>query len=306
MSTRRPQVICDATNQSAATYYYPSSNGVLLHDSESLQVWLRPSANVVITVEVTGDAIVGQADGDPRESVSRTATWIDVTAQGFSTALNTTGTASFTNTNDLLVFQTITGRRFRLKAVISSATNELRLSTIMGSESLHMFDVDKAYDAPTQADRVLPMVLTDSKYTDPELIVDVASVTKSDSVSYYPASTGIVMDGYTDVAFDISAVAGTTTSPLYVWIEAADDNTFPDATALPATSPVNISPNCAVVNSAVPLGQTYLTVTAGAKLRALWQIENINLKYVRVCFLNPAANAANAGAVRMYARRKFQ
>lgn len=164
---------------------------------------------------------------------------------------------------------------------------------------------NKAYDAATQAQREVPLFLTDSKYTDAELIVDVASVTKSDSVSYYPASTGIVMDGYSDIAFDISAVAGAGLSPLYVWLEACDDNTFPDATATSA-SPLNISPNCAVVNSIAPLGAMALTVTAGAKLRALWQIENINIKYVRVCFLNPAANAANANAVRMYARRKFQ
>ena len=164
---------------------------------------------------------------------------------------------------------------------------------------------DKGFDPGLQAQRNAPMYGPNSMYDIPFQIVNVANVTKSDSVSYYPASTGIDMSGYTDIAFDISAVAGASTSPLYVWLEASDDSTFPGATALP-TSPLNIGYNCSVINSATPLGNQSLTVTAAATLIATWQAENLNFQFVRMCFLNPAANANNSGAVLAYARRKYQ
>ena len=165
---------------------------------------------------------------------------------------------------------------------------------------------DKGFDSGLQAARVAPMYGPNSMYDIPFQIRNVANETKSDTVIYYPSSTGIDMSGYADIAFDVSAVSGASTSPLYIWIEAGDDNTFPSATALPSTSPCNISYNCAVVNSAIPLGNQYLTTTNGTTLIARWQVENINFQFVRLCFLNPAANANNSGAVVAYARRKYQ
>lgn len=165
---------------------------------------------------------------------------------------------------------------------------------------------DKGYDTSLQSIRTSPMYGPNSMYDVPFAIVDVANVAKSDTVVYYPSSTGMDMSGFADIAFDIALTAGAAASPIYVWLEAADDNTFPGATALPTTSPLNISYNCALVNSAIPLGNQSITCTAAAAIRGLWQIENINLQFVRVCFLGPAANANNSGAVKIFARRKYQ
>jgi len=165
---------------------------------------------------------------------------------------------------------------------------------------------DKAYDTSLQAQRVAPMYGPNSMYDDPSPIADTTAIVRSDSVYYYPSSTGVDISGRCDVAFDFSAVSGAGASPLYMWIEACDDNTFPGATALPTTSPLNISYNCALISSATPLGNQSVTATAGATARGLWQVENLNMKFVRFCFLSPAGNAAVTGAVKVLDRTKYQ
>lgn len=165
---------------------------------------------------------------------------------------------------------------------------------------------DKSFDASLGATRNAPMFGPNSMYDDPYAIVDTTAIPVSAAVYYYPSSAGIDMSGRCDIAFDFSAVAGAGASPLYLWIEACDDNTFPGATALPTTSPLNISYNCGLITSATPLGNQSVTATAGATARGIWQAENLNAKFVRFCFLSPAGNAAVSGAVKAFARSKYQ
>lgn len=164
---------------------------------------------------------------------------------------------------------------------------------------------DKAHDPPTNANRNLPVWGPDCKYDDPYTIVDVANQTKSDTPVYYPASTGIDMSGLADLGLDLTMTAGAADSPLSAWIEASDDNTFPDATAL-TTSPRNVTYNAVIINSATPTGNQYVRVTSGAKGVWMFDLENVLHKYVRLVVLGPAANANNSGAIKCFARRKYQ
>lgn len=122
------------TDISAATRYYPPLNGSETDSSgKTIEGGMRTLAiqatitDATVTVEATLEDSKDIGDG----TTSSTPNWVDVTKTGKKLSTGATGSASLT-ASDILLFEGIPIKAYRVKVVTADATNAIRLTAIEG------------------------------------------------------------------------------------------------------------------------------------------------------------------------------
>lgn len=106
----------DATNVAAGTLYYPteaSNLGIDMDGVDCVSINLVCSGGVTNTFESSQDGV----------------TFVDITKAGYSQNTNTTGASSFIDATDIVDFDGINTKYFRIKSVTSDASNSVKIST---------------------------------------------------------------------------------------------------------------------------------------------------------------------------------
>lgn len=104
--------LIDDTNLAADTYYYPSSDGFELGNFKDISVQFGLSGGVTFTVEA---------------KIDNSTDWLDITKAGCELNTDTSGNASFVDTDGILQFENLNVRNVRYKIVTSDTTNALQL-----------------------------------------------------------------------------------------------------------------------------------------------------------------------------------
>lgn len=104
--------LVDTTNIAAATYYYPSSDGLEMEEYDHLSIQMVMSGGVTVTIEAWNDDA-----GDV----------IDITKSALSMLNGVTGAASYVDQSDILDLEGLNVEKVRIKVVTSDATNGVQL-----------------------------------------------------------------------------------------------------------------------------------------------------------------------------------
>lgn len=101
-------------NQSANTYYYPSSAGQAVAFDSGLAIQFQSSGGVTVTVE-------GTVDG---------TNWADISEAMYDAVTDATGVASWVDVNKLLSLSLADTPidKWRVKCVLSDGSNSLRVA----------------------------------------------------------------------------------------------------------------------------------------------------------------------------------
>lgn len=120
MRSRTKTTQVNGTNLAAATNYYPDSTGIDMDGISDISVGMVCSGGVTITFEASHDG----------------TNFTDITKAGYSLNTNATGAASFIDKTDIVDFDGIDTKRFRVKSVTADASNAVLLTTRIEGETL--------------------------------------------------------------------------------------------------------------------------------------------------------------------------
>lgn len=107
----------DDTNVAADTYYYTITSDRL----SSVSVMMECTGGVTVTFEGTMD--------DPT-----TGTWVDITESGSSLLTGASSAASFVDQTDIIDYDSLRLKAFRIKVVTADNTNTVRILTAVENE----------------------------------------------------------------------------------------------------------------------------------------------------------------------------